>query len=93
MVVPIGVGFDQADQRTRKQAGEPRRPQPPGEEARREGGATPSSPAPARWTRRLVRASVEAVTEDRRSGLWRLWQRCRIRRRPIGAHLYSPDPE
>ena len=56
-------------------------------------GATPNSPAPARWTLRTVRAAVEAVAEYSLSGLWRLLQRCRVRLRPLGAHLYSPDPE
>jgi hypothetical protein len=90
---PIGAGFDQVAQRTREQAVEQRLHQPPGEEARREVGATPSSPTPARWALRTVRASVEAVADYRLSGLWRLLRRCRVQRRPRRAHLYSPDPE
>jgi hypothetical protein len=93
MGATIGVDFDQVEQRTREQAVEQRLHQQPGEEARREIGATPSSPAPARWSLRTVRASVEAVAEYSLSGLWRLLQRCRVRLRPLGAHLYSPDPE
>jgi hypothetical protein len=96
MGAPIGVGFEQVERRTREQAVEQRLHQPPGEEARREVGATPSSPAPARWTLRTVRtvrASVEAVADYSLSGLWRLLQRCRLRLHPLGAHLYSPDPE
>src|SRR5260370_38047967 len=88
----IGADFEQAAQRTREQAVEQRLHQPPGEEARCEVGATPSSPAPARWTLRTVRASVEAVAAYSLSGLWRLLQRCRVRLRPLGAPLYSPDP-
>jgi hypothetical protein len=93
MGAPIGVGFEQVERRTREQAVEQRVHQPPGEEARRAVGATPSSAAPARWTLRTVRASVEAVADYSLSGLWRLLQRCRLRLRPLGAHLYSPDPE
>jgi hypothetical protein len=93
MGAPVGVDFDQAEQRTREQAVEQRRHQPPGAEARHEVGATPSGPAPARWTLRTVRASVEAVADDRLSGRWRRLQRCRVRLRPVGAHRYSPDPE
>jgi hypothetical protein len=89
----IGVGFEQAAQRTREQAVEQRLHQPPGEEARREVGATPRSPAPARWTLRTVRASIGAVADYSLRGLWRLLQRCRVRLRPLSAHLYSPDPE
>jgi hypothetical protein len=93
MGATIGVDFDQVEQRIREQAVEQRLHQPPGEEARREIGATPSSPAPARWTLRTVRASVEAVAEYSLSGLWCLLRRCRVRLRPLGAHLYSPDPD
>jgi len=56
-------------------------------------GATPSSPAPALWTLRTLRASVAAVADYSLSGRWRLLQRCRVRLRPLGAHLYSQDPE
>jgi hypothetical protein len=76
-----------------EQAVEQRLHQPPGEEARREVGAPPSSSAPVRWTLRTVRASVEAVAQYRLSGLWRLVQRCRVQLRPVRAQLYSPDPE
>jgi hypothetical protein len=42
---------------------------------------------------RTVRASVEALADDRLSGRWRRLQRRRLRRRPMGAHRDRPDPE
>jgi transposase len=89
----IGAAFEQAQQRARQQAVEQRLHQPPGEEARQEVGLAPSSPAPARWTLRTVRASVEAVADYSLSGLWRLVQRAQMRLRRVAEHLYSPDPE
>jgi hypothetical protein len=40
-----------------------------------------------------VRAAVAVVAEYSLSGLWRLLRRCRVRVRPLDAHLYRPDPQ
>src|SRR5262249_32497222 len=40
-----------------------------------------------------VRAWVAEGADSSLSGLWRLLWRCRMRLRPLRAHLYSPDPE
>ena len=70
-----------------------RRHQPPGVEARPEQDLAPQSPPPSRWSVRTLRASVAALADDRLSGVWRLLQRLHLQRRPLRAHLYSPDPE
>ncbi len=89
----IGADFEQDEQRTCEQAVEQRLHQLPGEEARQEVGWAPGSPAPARWTLRTVRASVQAVADYSLSGLWRLLQRAGVRLRRGADQLYSPDPE
>jgi transposase len=67
--------------------------QPPGEEARREAGATASSPPPSRWTLRTIRVSVPELVEYRLSGVWRVLQRYRLRLRAARLQLSSPDPD
>jgi DDE superfamily endonuclease len=67
--------------------------QPPGAEARQELGLAPPSPPPSRWSVRTIRASVDALADSRRSGVWRLLQRLHVHRRPLRAHRYSPDPD
>jgi DDE superfamily endonuclease len=67
--------------------------QPPGVEARRVLGLAAASPPPSRWSLRTLRASVDTLADDSLSGVWRLLQRCDVRRRPLRDHLYSPDPE
>jgi transposase len=88
----IGADFEQDEQRTREPAVEQRVHQPPAEEARQEVGWAPGSPALARWTRRTVRASVQAVADDRLSGWWRRLQRAGVRVRRGADQLDSPDP-
>ena len=67
--------------------------QPPGEEARREVGATASSPPPSRWTLRTIRVSVPELVDYSLSGVWRLLQRYRVRLRRARLQLDRPDPD
>ena len=46
----------------------------PGEAARREVAVTKTGPAPSRWTRRTIRASVDWLTDYTVSGVWRVLQ-------------------
>jgi transposase len=84
-----GGGFDAAQ----KEAIVERLHQPPGEEARREAGATASSPPPSRWTLRTIRVSVPELADYSLSGAWRVLARCRVHLRAARLQMYSPDPE
>ena len=70
-----------------------RLPQPPGEEARQEAGATARRLPPSRWTRRTIRASVPVVATYSLSGVWRVLPRARLGLRTARLQLYSPDPQ
>ena len=65
----------------------------PGEAARREVGVGTRGPAPSRWTLRTRRASVEGLTEDPGSGVWRVWQRWGRGLHASCARVVSPDPD
>jgi hypothetical protein len=67
--------------------------QPPGEEARREVGATPSSPPPSRWNLRTIRVSVPGLSEYSLSGVWRVLARCQLPLRSARLQQWSPDPD
>jgi hypothetical protein len=66
--------------------------QPPGEAARREAGATASSPPPRRWTLRTIRVSVPELAAYSLSGVWRVLERCQVHLRAARLQQYSPDP-
>jgi hypothetical protein len=67
--------------------------QPPGEEARREAGATARSPPPSRSTVRTIRVWAPELVDDRLSGVWRMLQRYRVRLRTARLQLDRPDPD
>jgi len=65
----------------------------PGEAARREVAIGAKGLAPSRWTLRTIRASVDWLTEDTVSGVWRVLQACGLGLHASGARLFSPDPD
>ncbi len=64
----------------------------PGDAARREVAVGASGPAPSRWTLRTIRASVDWLTDDTVSGVWRVLQTCGLGLHTSVARLFSPDP-
>jgi hypothetical protein len=95
MAATVGADCDQEVQTVRLPAVGERLHQPPGAEARRERelGLAETSPSPSHWSRRTVRAAVDALAAYRLSGVWRLWHRLHRQRRPLRDQLYSPDPD
>ena len=65
----------------------------PGEAARQEVAVAESGPAPSRWTLRTIRVSVEWLTGDTLSGVWRVLQTCGLGVHAACARLFSPDPD
>src|SRR5262249_21756659 len=64
-----------------------------GEAARREVAVAKIGPTPSRWTLRTIRASVDWLTEDTVSGVWRMLQTCGLGLDASCARLFSPDPD
>jgi hypothetical protein len=93
MAATVGADCDQEVQTARLQAVGERLHQPPGAEARRELGLAETSPPPSHWSRRTVRASVDALGAYSLSGVWRLLHCLHLQRRPLRDQLYSPDPD
>jgi len=65
----------------------------PGEAARREVAIGAKGLAPSRWTLRTIRASVDWLTEDTVSGVWRVLHACGLGMHAACARLFSPDPD
>ena len=64
----------------------------PGEAARREVTVGANGPAPSRWTRRTMRASVDWLTPYPMRGVWRGLPTGGLGLHPAWARLFSPDP-
>jgi transposase len=65
----------------------------PGEAARQEVAVDESCPEPCRWTLRTLRVSVEWLTEDTVSGVWRVLHACGLGMPAACARVFSPDPD
>lgn len=87
MVDPIGGGFDRRDEIVARLR------QGPGEEARREVGATDPSLTPSRWTLRTIRATFDWLTSYTLPGVWAVLQAAQLNVRRARVQQYSPDPD
>ncbi len=65
----------------------------PGVEAQQAVAATPTGPAPTRWSLKAVRVSFPWLAGMSLSGVWRVLQRCDLRMRSARVQHYSPDPD
>jgi len=65
----------------------------PGEAARQAVAVGESGPAPRRWTLRTIGVSVEWLTGDTLSGVWRVLQAWGLGGHASCARLFSPDPD
>lgn len=83
----VGGAFDRREELAE------RLQQGPGEEARQEMAATPTSPSPSRWTLRTIRATWTELGGYTLSGVWRALQRADLRLRSARVQQYSPDPD
>ncbi len=83
----IGGGFD------RTEDVQERLRHAPSEEAQHAVAATPTGPAPTRWSLKAVRASIPWLAGMSLSGVWRVLQRCDLHLRSARVQQYSPDPD